>query len=69
MLYPVYEEISLGEESPVSIFRRLPPGRFAYILESAEKGGISGRYSFVGIDPSLVVRSKGKSGQMISEKG
>jgi anthranilate synthase component 1 len=55
-------------ETPVSAFKKLGGGEFSYLLESVEKGKILGRYSFLGINPFLILKSKKNRGQII-EKG
>ncbi len=58
-LIPVYREIMADMDTPVSAFRKLDDGRFSYLLESIEGGEKWGRYSFLGSNPSLIIRSKG----------
>ncbi|CAB4244465.1 Anthranilate synthase component 1 [Methylacidimicrobium sp. AP8] len=54
-LIPVYREIVADLDTPVSAFAKLGADRpFAFLLESAE-GGRFGRYSFLGVDPLLVL--------------
>ena len=65
-LIPVYREILADRLTPVSAFERLvghsPNGEngYAFLLESVEGGERIGRYSFLGIDPALVFRTKGR---------
>ena len=59
-LIPVYREIMADMDTPVSAFIKLDDGRFSYLLESIEGGEKWGRYSFLGSNPSLIIRSKGK---------
>ena len=52
---PVYREIVADLDTPVSAFAKLSAGQpFGFLLESAE-GGRFGRYSFLGVDPLLVL--------------
>ncbi|MGD9895787.1 MAG: anthranilate synthase component I [Candidatus Methylacidiphilaceae bacterium] len=54
-LIPVYREIVADLDTPVSAFAKLGADRpFAFLLESAEAGRL-GRYSFLGVDPLLVL--------------
>ncbi|QSR84239.1 anthranilate synthase component I [Methylacidimicrobium sp. B4] len=54
-LIPVYREIVADLDTPVSAFAKVGVDRpFGFLLESAE-GGRFGRYSFLGVDPLLVV--------------
>ncbi len=64
-LIPVYRELPMGEESPISAFLKLPASEHMYILESVEKGGKFGRYSFLGTEPGMVIRCKGKKAEVI----
>ncbi len=56
---PVFREILADLETPVSAFRRLASGRYAVLLESMEGGETWGRYSMIGLDPSLVFEAAG----------
>ena len=58
-LIPIYREIMADMDTPVSAFKKLDDGRFSFLLESIEGGEKWGRYSFLGSNPSLIVRSKG----------
>ena len=65
-LIPVYREILADRLTPVSAFevltatRREEDNPYAFLLESVEGGERLGRYSFLGANPSLVFRSKGR---------
>jgi anthranilate synthase component I len=60
-LIPVYREILADLETPVSAFMKISQGAsYAYLLESVEGQEKIGRYSFLGANPSLVFKSKGK---------
>ena len=45
-------------ETPVSDYRKLAAGEFTALLESIEGGELWGRYSMIGLDPSLVFESR-----------
>lgn len=65
-LIPVYREVFADTETPVSAFKKLGEGgKFSYLLESVEKGEILGRYSFLGINPFLILKSKKDRVQII----
>ncbi|VVM06941.1 anthranilate synthase component I [Methylacidimicrobium cyclopophantes] len=54
-LIPVYREIVADLDTPVSAYAKLGSDRpYAFLLESAEAGRF-GRYSFLGVDPLLVL--------------
>lgn len=57
-LVPVYRKVLADTETPVSAFLKLKTEGYAFLLESAEGGERFGRYSFLGTEPSLVVKAK-----------
>ncbi|NUQ00818.1 MAG: anthranilate synthase component I [Armatimonadetes bacterium] len=59
-LIPVYREIVADLETPVSAFLKLGDSPYAFLLESVSGGEHIGRYSFLGVDPVLVVETKGE---------
>ena len=54
-LIPVCKETRLGCGDPMSTFRKLADMEHSFILESVEKGGVSGRYTFMGFEPDVVI--------------
>jgi anthranilate synthase component 1 len=57
---PVYKEIVADMLTPVSAFLKIAEhSDYAFLLESVEGGEHVGRYSFLGKDPFLILRSKG----------
>jgi anthranilate synthase component I len=60
-LVPVYREILADLETPVSAFLKIDDGGDAFLLESVEAAEKWGRYSFLGVAPTLVLRSKGRT--------
>ncbi|MFP6581908.1 MAG: anthranilate synthase component I [Candidatus Hydrogenedentota bacterium] len=59
-LVPVYREIVADLETPVSAYMKLSRDQqHTFLLESVEQGEI-GRYSFLGGNPSIIFKSKGK---------
>ena len=57
---PVWTEILADLETPVSAFLKIRRGRHSFLLESAEQEERTGRYSFIGTEPSVVFRSSGR---------
>ncbi|HEU4401363.1 MAG TPA: chorismate-binding protein, partial [Candidatus Polarisedimenticolia bacterium] len=58
-IIPLCREISADLLTPVAAFLRLAPGaRHPFLLESVEGGESVARYSFLGRDPSSVVRAR-----------
>lgn len=59
LVIPVYKEIVVDTETPVSLFLKLAEKeKFAYLLESAETNLQWGRYSFLSFSPYLLFVSK-----------
>ncbi len=58
-LVPVWAEVLADFDTPVSALRKIESGDYAFLLESVEGGEKWGRYSFLGTEPSVVLRSKG----------
>jgi anthranilate synthase component 1 len=57
---PVYKEIIADLLTPVSAFLKIAEhSHYAFLLESVEGGEQVGRYSFLGKDPFLILRSRG----------
>lgn len=67
-LIPVYREIIGDMETPVAMFKRLNENGSGYLLESVEGGEHLGRYSFLGVGPSLIFKSKGRKIQITEGK-
>src|SRR5579884_838907 len=66
-LIPVYREILADTETPVSAYLKIATGDYAYLLESVEGGEKWGRYSFIGVDPSTLIQSKGDRIEIIRD--
>lgn len=64
-LIPVYQELLMDLETPLSFFRRLEKDRYAFLLESVEGSERWARYSFLGTRPYLVFKSRGKEIEII----
>jgi len=58
-LVPVYREIMADMDTPVTAFRKIDDGCYSFLLESIEGGEKWARYSFLGANPSVILRSKG----------
>ncbi|OFW39602.1 MAG: anthranilate synthase component I, partial [Acidobacteria bacterium RIFCSPLOWO2_12_FULL_67_14] len=57
---PVCKEIVADLQTPVSAFMRIAEhAQYSFLLESVEGGEQVGRYSFLGKDPFLILRSRG----------
>lgn len=64
-LVPVYREVLADMETPVSAYRKIARGKYSFLLESVEGGERLARYSFLGTDPFLVMKSKGREVQIV----
>ncbi len=67
-LIPVYREILADTETPVSAFMKLNRSEHCFLLESIEGGEKWAQYSFLGFNPSIIFRSKGKNITIIRGK-
>src|SRR5436189_1657730 len=65
---PVFAEFIADNETPVSAFKKLDKSGYSFLFESTEKNDESGRFSFVGIEPRIVMKSNGHELQ-IAELG
>lgn len=57
---PVSMEVCADMETPISLFKRFEDSSYCFLLESVEGGEKWARYSFIGRNPFLIVRSEGK---------
>ena len=57
-IVPIYIEIPCDLETPISLFYKIAEGRYNFLLESVEGAEKWARYSFIGIKPFLVFKSK-----------
>ena len=58
---PVCKEINADLDTPVSAFLKISKSDYAFLLESVEGGENIGRFSFLGSNPAMIFRSKGKN--------
>src|SRR5438477_6976782 len=56
---PVFVDFIADGETPVSAFKKLDCGGYSFLFESTEKNDVSGRFSFVGVDPRVILQSYG----------
>jgi anthranilate synthase component 1 len=62
---PVFAEFIADGETPVSAFKKLDSGGYSFLFESTEKNDVSGRFSFIGVDPRVVMQSHGRDVRII----
>jgi anthranilate synthase component I len=68
IIFPVIMETYADEITPINIFYNLE-GRNKCLLESATNEGGGGRYSFIGIDPFMKLKSSGRVVEIIRKDG
>lgn len=56
-------------ETPVTLYKKIAQGKKSFLLESADKGGETGRYSIIGINPQMILRQKEDGAEIESPDG
>jgi len=56
-LVPIYYEMMADLETPVSAYLKVARGNYSFLLESVEGGERLARYSFIGTEPSLILKT------------
>ena len=64
-LVPVYQELLMDLETPLSFFKRLERDRYSFILESVEGSERWARYSFLGTRPQRIFKARGNQVEII----
>ena len=64
-IVPVFRDILADTDTPVSAFMKINDGADAFLLESVEGGEKWGRYSFLGASAKKVIRSRGRTIEVI----
>src|SRR5437867_2026475 len=59
-LLPLCCDILADMETPVSAYSKIASGPYSFLLESVTGGERIARYSFIGIDPYLVIKHRGE---------
>ena len=65
---PVFSEFIADGETPVSAFKKLDCGGYSFLFESTEKNDVSGRFSFVGVDPYVILQCYGHDVRVIERE-
>ncbi|WP_054949626.1 anthranilate synthase component I family protein [Numidum massiliense] len=55
---PICRTVLADTETPIGLFQKVKRSRYAFLLESVERGEKWGRYSFIGSEPFLVFKAK-----------
>src|SRR5690349_9886746 len=67
---PVWREIVLDSDTPVSAYAKLRRGPFGFLLESAPAGGETwSRYTYLGTEPSSAWRLRGHNVDLWDPEG
>jgi anthranilate synthase component I len=64
-LIPVYQELLMDLETPLSFFKRLERDRYSFLLESVEGSERWARYSFLGTRPHRIFKARGSQINLI----
>ncbi|MGH7834995.1 MAG: anthranilate synthase component I [Candidatus Binatia bacterium] len=64
-LIPIYQELLMDLETPLSFFQSLDKDRYSFLLESVEGSERWARYSFLGTRPYRIFRSAGRSIEIV----
>ena len=62
---PIFAEFVADGETPVSAVKKLDRCGYCFLFESTEKNDVSGRFSFVGLEPRAVIQSYGREIRVI----
>ena len=68
-LVPLYSDILADMETPVSAYCKTAQKSYSFLLESVSGGENVARYSFIGIDPYLVMTLDGVTNTMTLRRG
>lgn len=66
-MVPVCLEMEGDTETPITLFQKLCKSKNSYLLESVEGGEKWGRYSYIGRNPFMTIRSQGN--KVVVNKG
>jgi anthranilate synthase component I len=64
-LIPVYQELLMDLETPLSFFKRLERDHYSFLLESVEGSERWARYSFLGTSPHRIFKARGDQIEII----
>jgi anthranilate synthase component I len=64
-LIPVCREVAADLETPVSAFLKVERGDYSFLLESVRGGEKWARYTFLGTEPAMVMRARGRQVDII----
>jgi anthranilate synthase component 1 len=64
-LVPIYQELLMDLETPLSFFKRLERDRYSFLLESVEGSERWARYSFLGTRPYRIFKARGTEVEIV----
>src|SRR4026208_1375169 len=64
-LIPVYQELLMDLETPLSFFKRLERDKYSFLLESVEGSARWAGYSFLGTGPQRVFKARGNQVEIV----
>src|SRR5436305_4787266 len=64
---PLFTEFIADGETPVSAFKKLGNPGYSFLFESTEKNDVSGRFSFVGFEPRVIIQSFGRDIRLVRD--
>ena len=64
-LIPLYQELLMDLETPLSFFKRLERDRYSFLLESVEGSERWARFSFLGTRPQRIFKARGHCVELI----
>jgi anthranilate synthase component I len=67
-LLPICCDILADMETPVSAYSKIASGPYSFLLESVVGGEQIARYSFIGIDPYLVMKHDGNTAKLYRQE-
>ena len=68
-LIPVYTELFVDMDTPISIFKKVCREQYTYLLESVEGGENLARYSFIGLEPFVRYQCRNGVGVIEDSRG
>lgn len=68
-LIPVYTELFVDMDTPISIFKKVCREQYTYLLESVEGGENLARYSFIGLEPFVRYQCRNGTGVIEDSSG
>jgi len=68
-LIPVYCDLAIDLETPVSLYYKIVGDKPGFMLESADTSKNFGRYSFIGAEPFLTIKAHKQGLELIGDNG